>query len=248
MDEATATQRRTGSSRKVAKSNDRRRDYQNANRPRNRSQSTADLFDNSKAPRQLEGEDEGRASEVANEGERQVTSHDTSVVNGPLGERASPRRHGKQKEQRADDSPGWSERPPEDSQEFAWWSENASRAETSSPIPGSVFLDSTQTCGKIEAYIDAVYERAMRERAKTVSEKHEEDGRSEDSSQRDLGASRDGSAESSRRNIDRGISNVRSSSNGESNTNEPREPIAKSGSEQKGVYSIDEENRRYLEL
>lgn len=251
MDDVAATWRRAGTSRSVAKSEDRRRDYQSANRARNRSESTADLFDNSKAPRQPADEDEGPIEVVVNGGARRVTSHDTSAVNSPLGERASPRKHEKQKEQRGNDTLERSARPSEDHpQDFAWRLGNASRVETPSPILKSVFLEPMQTRGKIEAYIDAVYEQAVRERAKAASEKREEDERSEDSSDErdhagDLGDSRGGSAESGRRIVDRTINNGRSLVRGESITSES---ITRSESERKGVHGIDEEDRRYLEL
>lgn len=240
MHDVAATRRRAGSSRTVAKSEDHRQDYQSANRPRNRSESTADLFDNSKAPRQHRGKGEGAIEEAANGNARRVTSHDTSAVNAPLGEPGSPRRHGKHEEQRGNDTLERFARPPKDPQNFTCWLGNASRVEASSPILKSAFLDSIQTREKtVEAYIDAVYKQAVREKA--TSEKREEDKRNGNLlDERDrTGDSPDRSADSSRRTVDRRIDDGRSLIRGESIMSEPR-----SESERKNAPGINEEDRR----
>ncbi|KMR01584.1 hypothetical protein RF55_914 [Lasius niger] len=137
-----------------------------ANRARNRSESSANLFDNAKAQRQVKtsgNEDEERDRQVVelkNGGTRgRVTSHDI-FVNGPLGEGTlSKYRDEKQFGNN-------SIRESVLSSEGSRWMENANRAETLSPLLRSVFSDpSPASKEKIEAYINAVYERAMKEKA-----------------------------------------------------------------------------------
>nr|XP_012233568.1 PREDICTED: uncharacterized protein LOC105678645 [Linepithema humile] len=135
----------------------------NANRARNRSESSTNLFDNPKAQRQLEAsenEEHDRDDEPENARER-VTSHNISAVNGLLGERAPPLRN--RQEDKWDNSTGLSEDI----------SRNVNRA---SPISKNIFFDPMPSKEKIEAYINSVYEQSMKEKAM----KQEDNNRSND--------------------------------------------------------------------
>ncbi|XP_018345322.1 PREDICTED: uncharacterized protein LOC108750405 [Trachymyrmex septentrionalis] len=156
----------------AAKSNYYQRD-DGANRARNRSVSSANLFDNLEAQRQVEtrsrNEEHNRQVEN-NDALGRVTSRNTSAVNGPLGEQASPLRKQQEKEQLKNNSVRQSTRPLE-----GFPRENANRAETLPSVLTNVFSNPSPSKGKIEAYIDAVYEQAMKERAMKQAIKHESD-------------------------------------------------------------------------
>lgn len=196
----------------AAKSNYYQRD-DGANRARNRSVSSANLFDNSEAQRQAETNEEHNRQVENSDARERITSRNTSAINGPLGERASSLRKQQEEEQLKNNSVQQRTRPLE---RFPW-AKNANRAETPSSVLKNVFSDSSPSKGKIEAYIDAVYEQAMKERAMKQAIKHESDKRNKDLlDENDLSAGNFGDSkerfrESDRRNLDRRISDGRSS-------------------------------------
>ncbi|EGI67189.1 hypothetical protein G5I_04345 [Acromyrmex echinatior] len=157
----------------AAKSNYYQRD-DGANRARNRSVLSANLFDNLEAQRQVgtrsRNEKHNRQIEN-NDALGRVTSRNTSAVNGPLGEQASPLRKQQEKEQLKNNSVRQSTRPLEGFPR----AENANRAEILPFVLTNAFSDPSPSKGKIEAYIDAVYEQAMKERAMKQAIKHESD-------------------------------------------------------------------------
>ena len=157
----------------AAKSNYYQRD-DGANRARNRSVSSANLFDNLEAQRQVgtRSRNEKHNCQENNDTLGRVTSRNTSAINGPLGEQASPLRKQQEKEQLKNNSVRQSTRPLEGFPR----SENANRAETLPSVLTNVFSEySSPSKSKIEAYIDAVYEQAMKERAMKQAVKHESD-------------------------------------------------------------------------
>lgn len=195
----------------AAKSNYYQR-YDGANRARNRSVSSANLFDNSEAQRQVEtsGKEEPDRQVGSGDARGRVTSRNTSAVNGPLGERTSPLREQQEEKQLKNNSV----RP----RGGVPWAENANRTESLPSALENMFSDPSPSKGKIEAYIDAVYEQAMKERAMKQAIKHESDKRSKGLSvENDLAAGSsgdsDGLRESDRRILER-ISDGRSSTYG----------------------------------
>ncbi|XP_011689968.1 PREDICTED: uncharacterized protein LOC105451295 [Wasmannia auropunctata] len=199
----------------AAKSNYYQRDDA-ANRARNRSVSSANLFDNSEARRQVETNGNGehdRRRVGYGDARGRVTSRNTSAVNGPLGERASPLREQQKEEQLKNNSARRRTRPLEGLPRAG----SANREEVLPSVLKNVFSDPSPSKGKIEAYIDAVYEQAMKERAMKQAIKQESDRRNKDLlGESDLSAgstsnSRSRFQESGRRFFDRRISDGRSS-------------------------------------
>lgn len=183
----------------TAKSNYYHRD-DGANRARNRSVSSANLFDNSEAQRQVEtsGKEEHNRQVGSGDARGRVTSHNTSAVNGPLGEQASPLRKQQEEGQFKNNSIRQRTRPLEG---FPW-AKGANRTKIS--VSKNMFSDPSPSKGKIEAYIDAVYEqamkeRAMKERAMKQAIKYESDKRSRALATASFGDSKDTFRESGRR-------------------------------------------------
>lgn len=156
----------------AAKSNYYQRD-DGTNGARNRSVSSANLFDNSEAQRQVEtrSRNEEHNRQLENDALGRVTSRNTSAVNGPLGEQASPFRKQQEKEQFKNNSVRQRTRPLEGFPR----TENANRAETLPSVLTNVFSDPSPSKGKIEAYIDAMYEQAMKKKAMKQAIKHKSD-------------------------------------------------------------------------
>ncbi|XP_011881919.1 PREDICTED: uncharacterized protein LOC105569800 [Vollenhovia emeryi] len=201
----------------AAKSNYYQRD-DGTNRARNRSVSSANLFDNSEAQRQVEvNGKEGHNRQVENGDARgRVTSRNTSAVNGPLGEQASPfRKQQQEKEQLKNNSVRQRIRLLEGFPRTG----RANHTTSLQSVLENVFSDPSPK-GKIEAYIDAVYEQAMKQRAMEQAVKHESDKRSKDLldendlSTGNVGDSDDRFRKSDRRILDRRISDGRPSING----------------------------------
>lgn len=125
------------------------------------------LFDNAKAQRQIKTsgneEERDRRIELENGGTRgRVTSHDIFAVNNPLGEETPSLSKNRNEKQFRNNSIRQSIR----SSGGFHWMEDANSVETLSPVLKSVFSDPLPSKKKIEAYINAVYEQATRERAK----------------------------------------------------------------------------------
>lgn len=120
------------------------------------------LFDNAKAQRQMKTsrneEERDRRTELENSGTRgRETSRDIFVVNNPLGEETpslSKYRDEKQFRNNSIRSSGGFH-----------WTENANSAETLSSVLKSVSSDPSLSKRRIEAYINAVYDQATKERA-----------------------------------------------------------------------------------
>lgn len=190
--------------------------------------SSTNLFDNSEAQRQVEtsGKEEHNRQVGSSDARGRVTSSNTSAVNGPLGEQASPLRK-QQEEEQHKNSVRQQARPLEGFPCTA----NANRTESLPSVLKNVFSDPSPSKGKIEAYIDAVYEQAMKERAIKQAIKHESDKRNKDlldknDSAGSFGDSKDTFRESGRRILDRRISDGRSSSYGPV-TDNPQNTIVK---------------------
>ncbi|RLU20921.1 hypothetical protein DMN91_007535 [Ooceraea biroi] len=143
---------------------------------RNRSESSTNLFDNSKAQRQIVANKEYSRAGLENGGARgRVTSHNISVVTGSLDERASPFRKHQEKEQLRNNSIRQPNRLSQGLQRV----ENRSNMQTPSSMLKSVIFDPMPSKGKIEAFIDTVYEQAMKERSMKQSVKQQDNERNE---------------------------------------------------------------------
>jgi len=143
-----------------------------ANRARNRSESSANLFDDSEAQRQItanENEERSRGGAKSGDARERVTSRNISVVNGPLGAEELPFR--KQEKRLRNYSLRHSSRP---SEEILIEDRNSMR--TSSPmLKNIVFYDAMPSNGKIEAFIDTVYEHTKERNMKQQDNKRNED-------------------------------------------------------------------------
>lgn len=138
--------------------------------------SSANLFDNSEAQRQDEtsGKEERNRQVGCGDARGRVTSRNASAVNVPLGEQAPPLREQQGEKQLENNLVRQRTRPRGGFPR----AEGANREAES--LPAALFSDASPSKGKIEAYIDAVYEQAMRERAVKQAVKHESDNSSED--------------------------------------------------------------------
>lgn len=154
-----ATQQCAGSSHLGTKSNHQQDRVDEA---RNRFESSANLFDNPQAQRQFESlpsprRNEGQHVDENVDGYGVIRSPNTSIVNDPLSERVSVRKHM--------EKPLGNNSSPHFIQTLDGLSWMTNETHTLSPVLKSVFFDPMQSRGKIEAYIDAVYDETMKERA-----------------------------------------------------------------------------------
>lgn len=174
--------------------------------------SSANLFDNSEAQRQDEtsGKEERNRQVGCGDARGRATSRNASAVNGPLGERAPPLREQQGEKQLENNSVRQRTRP------RGGFARAESANHEAESLPAALFSNPSPSKGKIEAYIDAVYEQAMKERAVKQAVKHESDNRNKDLlvesdlSTGSYGDSTDRFRESGRRILDR-ISDGRSS-------------------------------------
>lgn len=197
------------------------------------------LFDNAKAQRQVKTsgneEERNRRIELENGGTRgRETSHDIFAVNGPLGEETPSLSKYRDKKQFRNNSI----QSIESSGGFHRM-ENANSAETLSPVLKSVLSDPSPNKKKIEAYINAVYEQATKERA--IKEKN---------NRKNLSAENNFTYFNDSKNRFREW--IKDGSRIESVVNDPRNPIVKLTKLKSGrgfkKTSNRKDNRGFLEL
>lgn len=138
------------------------------NESRNRSEPSTNLSDNSKAEERqgFTRQDERNRTGPENGDARGpvTTISPISVVNGPVGEQASPfPKHQEEQRTFGDGSTRGSTRPPEESRGEE---KTGNDTRIASSSLDNVLFDMAPSKGKIQEFINTVYEHAMKERAK----------------------------------------------------------------------------------